>query len=173
MQPHLYDVSFIMYNADVCKNLIKLSTERKEKGKNEEEREGIFRNHCSSFEIIISEGQMNYLLKFPLLCVGLLSIAGNQLCGHFQLGETCPMCGVYVRCDLMDITTYHPSWGSSLTLDIETRIFSVFKSKPDKLGVSSRKEAKHRVLFLSAQYPDGINLVSPRNPLINCNTRAD
>jgi len=32
----------------------------------------------------------------------------------------CPVHGVYVGRDLIDITTYHISWGYSLILDIET-----------------------------------------------------
>lgn len=63
---------------------------------------------------------MNYLLKFPFLCVGFAEYCRKTALWTFYLGKMRPMCGVYVRCDLMDITTYHLSWGSSLTLDIET-----------------------------------------------------
>lgn len=151
----------------------KLPVERKKKEKNGGKK-STFRNQCSLFQINISEKSDELLAKSAHSSVlALLGTVGDQLCRHFKLGEMSPMYGVYVRCDLMDITTCCLSWGYRLTLDIKTWIFFPFRSNPDKLGVNRRKEGKHRALLLSTQYPDGINLISPRNPVLNCNIQAD
>lgn len=94
------------------------------------------------------------------LVLALLGAVGDQLYRPFRLVEICPVYGVYVRCDLMSITTYYFSWGYR-------------HRNPDKVGVNCRREEKHHGLLLSTQYPDGINLISPRNPMINDHLQAD